>query len=296
MLKTSRRLIAGVLALALSGAAFAPHATAQNASSELSSALGAVAEAANTRTTFTHNIAGRTYKVAVPDSFTPGTATQVVLMFGGWQHSAAQTQGYAKLENYLASNTLVVYAEASLTDNLYAWGGAPYSNISVNGDVTYVRNVINDLVSRYGVNQHEIYATGLSNGGGMALALGCHAPDLVAGVAGVAGAYYNPTVTNCAAGNVPTLIMHGTNDDTVAYNGGTRHGAPYQSVSQVFNTMANKNGCSTTSSQREVGNTTVFNRNNCSAPTQVVRVNGGGHTWFTDPSASQQVATFFNNL
>ncbi|MHA2789538.1 alpha/beta hydrolase family esterase [Corynebacterium sp. S7] len=300
MLKTSRRLIAGIFALAfsgaLSGAAFAPAATAQSASSELSSALGAVTNATSPRTTVTHNVDGRSYNVVVPESFAPEADTQVVLMFGGWQHSASETQGYANLENYLDSNTLVVYPEASLTNNLHAWGGAPYSNTSVNDDVTYVRSVISDLVNRYGVIQHEIYAAGLSNGGGMALALGCHAPDLVAGVAGVAGAYYDPTVTNCATGNVPTLIMHGTNDDTVSYTGGTRWDAPYQSVNQVFDTMAERNNCSTTSTQQEVGNTTVFNRENCAAPTQVVRVNGGGHTWFTVPSASQQVATFFDSL
>lgn len=66
----------------------------------------------------------------------------------------------------------------------------------VTSDASFIRAAVNGLASRYSENEVKVFAVDLSNGGGMAIALSCHAPDLVAGVVGVAGAYYNPTTNN----------------------------------------------------------------------------------------------------
>ncbi|EFK54723.1 hypothetical protein HMPREF0291_11103 [Corynebacterium genitalium ATCC 33030] len=232
----------------------------------------------------------RHYTVVVPQGYNPGQAYPVIIGFGGWQHNADQARGYEKLESAAGSRAIIVYAQG--VNN--AWGGAPYANTSVNTDVTYTRAVVNDLARTHNVDRSRVYAAGLSNGGGMALALACHAPDLVDGVAGVSGAYYNPTVTNCASGRVKTLIMHADNDDIVSYNGGNRHGGQYRDVRSVFWDFGGKNGCNMNSvNNRRVGNTTVFDPQGCKAKTQVQKVSGGGHTWFTNPSATRETVNFF---
>lgn len=232
---------------------------------------------------------GRTYDVILPAGYEPGKTYPVMIGFGGWQHSSAEARGYEKLED-ATRDTIVVYAQGK--DN--AWGGAPYASTSVSQDVNYVRDVIADVAEKFGGDPDRVAAVGLSNGGGMAAALACHAPDMVKAVATVAGAFYNPTVSGCTPGAVPTLIMHGTADDIVSYYGGTRHGAPYKSVNQVFDTFRSKNGCGVTVADSRQGKMTTTDALRCDAETVLKTVHGGGHTWFPSPSATTETTDFLS--
>lgn len=220
----------------------------------------------------------RPYTLVLPRNYNPLRAYPVIIGFGGWQHSAGRTRSYQQLERAAGDRAIVVYPQG--LDN--AWGGAPYARTSMNGDIRFVRAVVNNVASMHKVDRKRIYAAGLSNGGGMAAALACHAPDLVAGVASVAGAYYNPTVSNCAPGKVPALIMHADNDDTMHFDGGSRHGAPYRSVPSVFADFGRRNGCETQKDGTLTG---------CDARTELHKIHGGGHIWF--PGATDRVVRFF---
>lgn len=231
----------------------------------------------------------RSYNVVLPSGYEEGKHYPVIIGYGGWQHTAGQMQGYANLESAAAGRAIVVYAEGESQ----AWAGAPYARTSTKQDIAYTRAIIDDLVEHYGADRDRVTAVGLSNGGGMVASLACHAPELVSGIASVAGAYYNPTVEGCKSGAVPTLIMHGTNDNVVAYNGGNRHGKPFRSVNDVFSLFMDKNGCSAGAvTESQLGNVTRFTPASCIAPTELQRVEGGGHTWFTDPAASTVTVDF----
>lgn len=174
--------------------------------------------------------------------------------------------------------------------------GGPYARTSTREDIAYTRAIIDDLVENFGADRNRVSAVGLSNGGGMVASLACHAPELVNGIASVAGAYYNPTVEGCKSGSVPTLIMHGTNDNVVGYDGGNRHGKPFRSVNDVFNLFMDKNGCiAGSATETRLGNVTTLSPA-CGARTELQRVEGGGHTWFTDPSASTATVDFLLSL
>ncbi|MCQ4617028.1 dienelactone hydrolase family protein [Corynebacterium sp. CCUG 18816] len=234
----------------------------------------------------------RSYNVVLPSGYEEGKSYPVIIGYGGWQHTADQMQGYAHLESAAAGRAIVVYAEGESQ----AWAGAPYARTSTREDIAYTRAIIDDLVEHYGANRDRVSAVGLSNGGGMVASLACHAPELVNGIASVAGAYYNPTVEGCKSGSVPTLIMHGTNDNVVGYDGGTRHGAAFRSVNDVFNLFMDKNGCiAGSATETRLGNVTTLSPA-CGARTELQRVEGGGHTWFTDPSASTATVDFLLSL
>lgn len=233
----------------------------------------------------------RSYDVILPRGYDASKSYPVIIGFGGWQHDAATTRGYQRLED-AAADTIVVYAQG--VDN--AWGGAPYANTSLDQDIAYAREVISDVSARYGGDPSRVAAVGLSNGGGMAAALACHAPGTVDAVAAVAGAFYTPTVTGCAPGAVPVMLMHGTNDDVVAYGGGTRHGARYASVDEVAETFARKNGCSTQWGEVRAGTVSTVSTlapSTCATDTRVLKVWGGGHTWFDgSPDATREAVRF----
>lgn len=237
---------------------------------------------------YSRSVGMRRYEIILPSGYEEGKSYPIMIGFGGWGHDARKARGYEQLERY-ADNTIVVYAQGR--DN--AWGGAPYANTSVNDDVRYVRDVVADVARYYGGDPDRVAAVGLSNGGGMAAALACHAPDTVSAVASVAGAFYDPTVTGCTPGAVPVLIMHGTGDDTVSYYGGTRHGASFQSVSSVFDTFRSKNGCGSTVAESRSGGVTTSTAQNCNAETVLQTVHAGGHTWFPSrPDATTETVNF----
>nr|WP_228496288.1 dienelactone hydrolase family protein [Corynebacterium afermentans] len=229
----------------------------------------------------------RTYDVVLPRGFDSEKSYPVVLGFGGWHHTSANMHDYSNLESQFP-DAIVVYGQG--VDN--AWGGAPYADTSIEEDVAYTKAVLNDVASRYNADTSRTVAVGLSNGGGMVAALACRAPETVRGVASVAGAFYSPTVTGCTSGEVPTMIMHGTNDGVVRYDGGTRHGASYESVEDVARMFARKNDCYLLTTQSRSAGVTTFDFVGCAEPVRIERVEGGGHTWFDSPSATRQTAQF----
>lgn len=230
----------------------------------------------------------RPYTLVLPRNYNPMRAYPVIIGFGGWKHDAGATRSYQQLERAAGDRAIVVYPQGM--DN--AWGGAPYARTSLSSDIRFIHAVVDNVGSMHKIDRKRIYAAGLSNGGGMAAALACHAPDLVAGVASVAGAYYNPTVTNCAPGTVPTLIMHADNDGVVSFDGGVRHGAPYRSVPSVFADFGRRNGCDMKKvGTHQYGNVTVSAPAGCVARTEMRKIRGGGHAWF--PGATDQAVKFF---
>ena len=240
----------------------------------------------------THFLGTRQYMVVLPANYDAGKTYPIMIGFGGWQHDAATARSYEKLED-AAKDTIVVYAQGE--EN--AWGGAPYARTTVGQDVNYIRDVIADVAQRYNGDADRVTAVGLSNGGGMAAALACHAPDTVKAVASVAGAFYDPTVSGCASGAVPTLIIHGTADDIVSYNGGIRHGATYRSVNAVFDTFRAKNGCSDVVAESRNGSVVTTRAEGCAADTELQTVRLGGHTWFaSNPSATSETVAFLQRF
>ena len=291
-MKTLRRRVCAALSAALIALSAAPaEANAQQLSSGSSQAEGVGISLLQSGLGFRLvSVDGmiRPYTVVLPRNYNPMQAYPVIIGFGGWQHNAGRARSYEQLERAAGSRAIVVYPQPM--DN--AWGGAPYARTSMHSDIRFIRAVVGNLGSMHKIDRKRVYVAGLSNGGGLAAALACHAPDLIAGAASVSGAYYNPTVSNCASGRVPMLIMHADNDGTVHYNGGVRHGAPYRSVDSVFNDFGRRNGCdmSRINTNRH-GNTAVSTPAGCAARTELQKVAGGGHTWF--PGATDRVVRFF---
>lgn len=101
--------------------------------------------------------------------------------------------------------------------------GAGYrANLQDIDDVGFLRQLVAQMVGRYGVNPGRVFATGLSNGGHMVYRLAYEAPDLIAGAA--------PVIANLPADDnldcdplgqaVPMMILNGTEDPINPYDGG----------------------------------------------------------------------------
>ncbi|MDK8577179.1 alpha/beta hydrolase-fold protein [Corynebacterium pseudodiphtheriticum] len=302
-----RALGSAVAAGALGGllALTAPVSHAQSTVDPLVQISSAIAGQPTETRTIDVNGTPRQFIVDLPANYDPNRAYPVILGYSGAWDTADAFRGHSFLNKAVGSDAIVAYPQG-VTDKLKgkpAWGGPHYAAQSVEDDAAFARALVADLAGKYNVDTNRIYATGLSNGGGAALSLACHAPDLVDGVASSAGAYYDATVSNCVPdAAVPTLIMHHKDDHVININGGANdHGGRYKAARQVFDEFATRNGCAPGGNVNNwiVGAHTVSG-SNCRAATEFATVVSpqvnNGHTWFKAvPSANLLVWEFFKN-
>jgi len=87
-------------------------------------------------------------------------------------------------------------------------------------DVAFLNRMLDQLALKYSVDTRRIYATGLGDGGFMALRAGCSVADRIAAVAPVA-ADLPKTMICLPSRPVPALFLDGTEDPIVPYGGGS---------------------------------------------------------------------------
>ncbi|KAA8725930.1 alpha/beta hydrolase family esterase [Corynebacterium phocae] len=283
-------------ALAFSSTASTPEAAAQSANlGQLSSAAGIFNAPAPTK--IDYQLGTRAYTAYIPGNYNPSTAYPVIFAYGGYEHSAEKAASYMKLATTAGGHAIVIYP-LPLQNHLgnYGWEGPSYAPTRRGEDVTFTRNILEDVAGRYHVDRARIYAAGLSNGGAMAMSNACQSPDIFAAVAGVATASYEAVFRGCTS-RVPTLLIHGTDDPIINYRtSGMGRGGRFINTRATWAMLGQRNGCDTSAANITYtpgdGYDTFVYRG-CTE-TRLIRVSGGGHTWFPGrPNTSQTVWDFF---
>ncbi|MEM1275673.1 MAG: polyhydroxybutyrate depolymerase [Pseudomonadota bacterium] len=131
------------------------------------------------------------------------------------------------------------------------WGvydGRDYSR----DDIAFLRGVLADATAKAPIDPGRVLLSGFSRGGSMVWDIACRAPDLARAYAPVAGAFWVPEITECAA-PVDLFHTHGWRDRTVPLEG---RPIPNSDITQgdVFGalfTLRQTNGC--TKRQPETG-------------------------------------------
>jgi polyhydroxybutyrate depolymerase len=156
-------------------------------------------------------------------------------------------------------------------------------------DVAFLNQMLDQLALKYSVDTRRIYATGLSDGGFMALRVGCNMADRVAAIAAV-GAAMPKTMICLPARPVPALFINGTDDPIVPDNGGTYKPGRFHvlSAEDSAKTWAKFDRCEDKPAQAKLPSsekggkeTKTFTYSACKDNAQVVlySVKGGGNTW-----------------
>ncbi len=165
------------------------------------------------------------------------------------------------------------------------FGGAPVD------DLAYLRDLLAEIRGVYNVDPRRIYVVGHSNGGFMALRLGCELSPDIAAVVSLAGAVGTPRLACHPAAPVSVLQIHGDLDATVLYDGGTGilgKGGPYAGAVETVARWADDDGCQATRTEGAPidlettlpgAETTVSSHDGCPAGTDVTlwTIEGGGH-------------------
>lgn len=289
------RYVLGLLLALLLGLAASPAASAQDAPPPPPRSLAALAPGLPGNPTNVEflrpNQEIRSAIISVTSNYDPNHPIPVLFGFGGWHDSPENYRNYSRFANTgAAQEAIVVYPRGR--EN--AWEGAPYARTLRGGDVAFVRQIVAELQHHFNVDMNRIYAAGMSNGGGFAANLACQAPDLMAGVVGVSGAYYNPVNEGCAPGSVPTFLVHGADDKLTHYNGGALHEAPYLPVMDLIHNRAQANGCAPQPVVQDLqgGVVTQFGFPGCQDEAVHWRINGQDHNWFFSPDIANETWNF----
>jgi polyhydroxybutyrate depolymerase len=182
----------------------------------------------------------RPYLLYVPASYTPGTAVPLVVNIHGAGANDYLQQQTSQL-NRLAAQQNFIIAYPMAYESQWNAGGCCYgaqefgvgTSAAPVDDVAYLSSLIDVVEAAYSIDTHRVFATGLSNGGLMAMRLGCQLSDRIAAVASVAGGLQvGGDLTSCSPGrHVSVLEIHGTTDSDIPYNGGPgAFGHVFQSV------------------------------------------------------------------
>jgi len=88
-------------------------------------------------------------------------------------------------------------------------------------DVKFLTKLIDKISHKYSVNSSKIYVAGISNGGFMVQTLACEVPKKFTAFASIISSLPDNLSNKCSKKrNTPVLLMNGTQDNYVPYNGG----------------------------------------------------------------------------
>ncbi|RMG79536.1 MAG: hypothetical protein D6712_19540 [Chloroflexi bacterium] len=233
--------------------------------------------------------APRTYTAYVPTWYRGGNPLPLVVVLhgaGGNGLSMAQLTGFEEFAE--TEGFLVLYPDGL---NL-VWNDGQMGEPEPD-DVGFLSGFIKGLIAAGEADPERIYVVGFSNGGSMTYRLACETPDIITAVAVVGMAMPNMWVENCGDGDpMPILIMHGTNDQVVPFEGRYNGLSPAAAAAH----WADYNGCD--EGRRVVlmpdiaeDRTRVRHTSYQGCPengaVEFYEIIGGGHTW---PSQRENLA------
>ncbi len=202
----------------------------------LISILALAGQAAQAKTQTVKMQDGRYYRIDLPAN--SKSAPMILALHGGGGNPDQTARNSGLTKPALAAGYAVVYpAGTARRDRLLTWNGGyccAYAAQSGVDDVAFLDRVIADAARRFGLDGRRVYMTGMSNGAIMAQRYASERPGNVRAIASVSGTI-DPQIR--LRGAVPMLHIHGTNDESVPYNGGQGTGVTRTDFNSVAATV-----------------------------------------------------------
>ncbi|MEM6316636.1 MAG: PHB depolymerase family esterase [Bacteroidota bacterium] len=253
----------------------------------------------------------REYLLYVPEAYDGTEEWPLVLSFHGYGTNAFSQMVFSDMNpvadtgrfliayplGTLLTSTVPNTPEQGLGFNIVGATDTAFTSIFNRDDVAFTSQVIDDIAADFAVDLSRVYSTGWSNGGFLSTILANELSDRIAAIAPVGGTiprskFINSTTTIPTlfdpARPVPALYVYGTEDGVAPYKGSDF----MLSADEILAVWAASNGCDALPtvtrlpdlSEADSTTTDLIAWENCAAPVQHLRVNGGGHQWFGGPN------------
>jgi len=233
----------------------------------------------------------RTYVLHLPTGYSPTKIYPLVLVFHGGYGTGAHVLSMTQFAAKADEAGFIVVAPDGIDRHWNDGRGTVNSKID---DVSFVRQLINNLESRFPIDPKRIYATGISNGGIFTQRLGCELSDTLAAIGTDAGPIAAKLLPFCKPKPIAVMGIQGTADPLTPLEGGKVGGGSFSigglvaSTAQTMQLWATVNGCNATPIVVNVPPTVndgtsvdEYSHSGCTARTNVVYfiVKGMGHVW-----------------
>jgi len=240
----------------------------------------------------------REYIVHFPANYTKQVPPALVIILHGGTGNAERMERATKYDQLADDKGFIAcYPEAyggNWNDGReFIQSKASRQNID---DVGFISALIYKLEMQYDLDPGKIYVTGVSNGGTMTYRLACELSDKIAAAAAVIANVPEEVYNKCRPSNkVPIIIMNGTDDPLMPYNGGyvtvgKRTRGKVKSTEDTVNLWVQNNNCDPAAPDKEkihkdindevnTEKITYKSKDNDGAEVVFYKINNGGHTW-----------------
>ena len=249
-----------------------------------------------------HDGRERAYRLHLPSTYAdtaPASLVMILHPFTGTHRSMARLTGFDALSE--REGFIAVYPQG--VQRRWNNGGPPgapgpfglgFANADDGG---FLAALLDRLQADYAIDEDRVYLAGASNGGFMTYRMLCELDGVFAAAAVVMGSMPAALAADCAPGSAtPLLLIHGTDDPAVPFEGGAPGGGPggpFLSARDTAAFWAARNGCAaaptvTPLPERDPADGTrvvVEAYSDCAgdAPVTLYVIEGGGHTWPGQP-------------
>lgn len=246
----------------------------------------------------------RSYLLHLPATHRPGEPLPLLLVFHGAGGDAAGIARHTGLTEAATSRGYaVVYPDGM--DRRWNDGRGRHAR---QDDVGFIRVLLDSLGRELQVDPRRIFATGISNGAGLAFRLACELPGTFAAIAPVAGALPTALEARCTdTAPVAVVMFQGTADRLMPYDGGDLslgrgRVLPAPNTAALF---AKVNGCTASPAVATEPDTVTDGTrvrrsvySGCRDERDVVlyTIDGGGHTWPGGPPVGRSVGRVSRDL
>jgi polyhydroxybutyrate depolymerase len=274
-----------------------------------------VPETGDYREVFTVRGRERQAIVHIPPAYDGETPMPIVLIlhgYGGDAASMAEITDFSEIAD--TEGFIAVYPEGieHSWNSYICCGQAQSGNVE---DVVFMVHIIDTLSDRLTIDPQQVYLTGYSNGGMLAYYVAAQFPKRIAAIAPVAasiGGFRTPNAPLIQPSKftdpVSALIVHGTEDNVVPYEGGESpiEDIAFTSVEESIQFWKDQNNCPDEGNRRVstegfVEQRAFFCANGASLSVYLVKQ--GDHRWFKEregfnelaqqPSMSELIWQFF---
>jgi len=231
----------------------------------------------------------RPAQVSIPSDYTTTTRYPLIIVLHGYGASGDIQAKYLGLYSRVdpGQYVLVVPDGTESLNGTRFWNATPaccarvaayesqldlaeYTGID---DVAYIRGLIEEAAATYSIDADRIGLFGHSNGGFMALRMVCEASDIVTSVVSLAGSTFaDPADCKPADHPVSVLLVHGDQDETIAYDGGEYLSEAYPGAIETADRFAALAGCDSARASMGANRDVVGNIDG--AETTVTRIPG----------------------
>ncbi|MBU6161271.1 MAG: prolyl oligopeptidase family serine peptidase, partial [Myxococcales bacterium] len=168
----------------------------------------------------------RPAQLFLPSDYTREREYPLVLLLHGYGAGALAQNAYLGVSAFVDElDFVLVIPDGTQDDGGRRFWNATPACCDFNGenvdDVGYLSGLVEEVMAGVRIDTGRVYSFGHSNGGFMSYRLACDRSDLFTAIASLAGAsFVDESLCQPATLAVSVLQIHGTLDDTIAYDGG----------------------------------------------------------------------------